>query len=100
MYADSTPVVASAPSPAPRGWPPAPAPREPITIEPAWDGDPSLANAVPVPRRRRPLIVRTYITSAGVVRETEAAPVPVRVAPLSPDRADAPKMRRWAEEID
>lgn len=100
MYADSTPVVASAPSCTRRSWPPAPAPREPITIEPAWDGDASLANAVPVPRHRRPLRVRTYITTAGVVRETEAAPVPQRVAPLSPDRADAPKMRRWAEELD
>lgn len=99
MYADSTPVVAALPSPAPRGWPPAPAPREPIVIEPAWDDDSSLGNTIPVPRHRRPLIVRTYITAAGVVRETEAAPVPVRVAPLSPDRADAPKMRRFQEEV-
>lgn len=101
MYADSTPVVASAPSCTRRSWPPVPAQREPIVIEPAWDGDTSLANPVPVPRHRRPHVVRTYITADGVVRETEerVAPAPVRVAPLAP-RQDGPRMRRWAEELD
>lgn len=51
------------------------------------------------PRRRAG--DRVYITAAGVVVEREAprkrlAPA----APLPPDRPDAPKMRRWAEEID
>jgi hypothetical protein len=52
-----------------------------------------------VPCRKHPR-VRTYITAAGIVRETVGAPAPAKVAPLSPDRADAPKMRRWAEELD
>ena len=100
MYADSTPVVASAPSCTRRSWPPAPAPREPIVIEPAWDGDASLANAVPVPRPRRPHVTRTYITADGVVRETEerVAPAPVRVAPLAP-RQDGPRIVRFEEEV-
>ena len=100
MYADSTPVVAHAPSCTRRSWPPAPAQREPITIEPDPDGNNAPVNVVPVPRHRRPLIVRTYITADGVVRETEAATRREPVAPLSPDRADAPPMRRWAEELD
>lgn len=100
MYADSTPVVAHAPSHERRGWPPPPTPRESIVIEPAWDGDASLANVVSVPRHRRPLVVRTYITADGVVRETEerAAPAPVRVAPLAP-RQDGPRIVRFAEEV-
>ena len=100
MYADSTPVVAAAPSHERRGWPPPPTPRESITIEPDPDGNNAPVNVVPVPRHRRPLIVRTYITADGVVRETEAATRREPVAPLSPDRADAPKMRRWSEELD
>lgn len=101
MYADSTPVVASTPSCKRRSWPPAPAQREPIVIEPAWDGDASLVNTVPVPRPRRPHVVRTYITADGVVRETEewARQAPASVAPLAP-RQDGPRIVRFAEEID
>jgi hypothetical protein len=100
MYADSTPVVAHAPSCTRRSWPPAPAQREPITIEPDPDGNNAPVNVVPVPRHRRPLIVRTYITPDGVVRETDEPKRRAHVPPLSPDRADAPPMRRWAEELD
>ena len=85
MYADSTPVVAHAPSCTRRSWPPAPAQREPITIEPDPDGNNAPVNVVPVPRHRRPLIVRTYITAAGIVRETDAPVVPSKSTPMPMD---------------
>lgn len=100
MYADSTPVVASVPSATHRTWPPAPVPRAAILIEPDPDGDTAPVEVRPAYRRRKPLVTRTYITAAGIVRETVGAPAPAKVAPLSPDRADAPKMRRFAEELD
>lgn len=99
MYADSTPVVASTPSCTRRSWPPVPTPRESIYVEPAWDDEPAPVATRPARRYRKPAPVRRYITAGGVVRETEAAPVPARVAPLSPDRTDAPKPMPWREEV-
>lgn len=99
MYADSTPVVASAPSCTRRSWPPARTPRESIYVEPDREESPAPVAVRPVPRHRKPVRTRAYITAGGVVRETEAAPVPARVAPLSPDRLDAPKPMPWIEEV-
>lgn len=100
MYADSTPVVASTPSCTRRSWPPARTPRESIYVEPDWHDEPAPVATRTVPRHRKPVRTRTYITAGGVVRETEAAPVPARVTPLSPDRTDAPKPLPWREELD
>ncbi len=101
MYADSTPVVASAPSCTRRSWPPAPALREPIYVEADPSGDPAWPAPVPAHRTHRPLKVRTYITADGVVRETEEPPArrQVSAAPLAP-RQDGPRIVRFAEEID
>ncbi len=101
MYADSTPVVAASPSHTRHGWPPCPAPRDTIELHDqplVCDGDP-VEGPPPV---RKPETVRTYITARGVVVE-RVARTPRRhagrVAPLSPDRKDAPRIVCVEEEV-
>lgn len=102
MRADCTPPRPSAPSGG-HHWPPAPTPRESITIEPdPFDDGVELVTIAPAPLRHRPARVRTYITAAGVVRVADA-PKPRRIVTppveLPDDAPPPPRIRAFPEEV-
>lgn len=104
MYADCSACVASQPSEAHRGWPPAPGQRERWGgIEPDPDSDdPNAVPYYPPPRRRsaKPQRVRTYITAAGVVRIADPAPSKQgTTAPTCPPAAARKPLGEWREEV-